>query len=257
MIHPTAIVDAKAEIGKDVQIGPYSVVNEDVKIGSGTVIGSHAVIDTHTTIGENCRISQFASIGAVPQDLKFRGEITFVEIGDNTVIREFVTVNRGTAGGGGMTRIGAGSLLMAYVHAAHDCIVGKNAILANCATLAGHVVLGDHVSVGGMTAVQQFVRIGDHAYIGGQCGVRNDIPPYVKAAGGEKMMLAGINTIGLGRWGYSEETISILKATYRKLFRSKGTVKEGIEVVRAEFSGCPEAMKMIEFIESSKLGITR
>jgi UDP-N-acetylglucosamine acyltransferase len=257
MIHATAIVNPKAEIGESVEIGPYSIIREDVKIGSGTVIGPHVVVDPHTTIGKNCHVSQFASIGAVPQDLKFKGEVTYVEIGDHSVIREFVTINRGTSGGGGMTRIGADSLLMAYVHVAHDCIVGHHAILANCATLAGHVILGDHVSVGGLTAVQQFVRIGDHAYIGGQCGIRNDIPPYVKAAGGEKMKLAGINTIGLGRWGFSEETIAILKATYRKLFRTKGTVKEGIEEVRAEYSGCSEAMKMVEFIESSKLGITR
>jgi UDP-N-acetylglucosamine acyltransferase len=257
MIHATAIVETGAEIGEMVDIGPYSIIGRDVKIGNGTKIGPHVVVEPHTTIGKDCRIFQFSSIGAVPQDLKFTGEVTFAEIGDNTVIREFVTINRGTTGGGGLTRIGPGSLLMAYVHVAHDCIVGKNAILANCATLAGHVIVGDNVFVGGLTAIQQFVRIGDYAYIGGHCGVRNDIAPYVKASGDEKIQLAGINSIRMSRDGFSEDTINIIKATYRKLFRAKGTVKEGIEEVRAEFSGCPEAMNMVEFIETSKQGIIR
>jgi UDP-N-acetylglucosamine acyltransferase len=257
MIHPTVVVDKKVEIGENVEIGPYSILRENVKIGSGTVIGPHVVVEPHTIIGKNCRLFQFSSIGAVPQDLKFKGEVTCAEIGDNTVIREFVTINRGTEGGGGVTRIGSGSLLMAYVHVAHDCIVGKNAILANCATLAGHVVVGDNVFVGGLTAIQQFVRIGDYAYIGGHCGIRNDIAPYVKASGDERILLAGINSIRLGRDGFSEETINSIKAAYRKLFRAKGTVKESLEEVRAEFNGCPEAMKMVEFIESSTLGITR
>ena len=257
MIHQTAVVDPKAEIDEGVEIGPYSIIGEYVKIGAGTIIGPHVVVEPHTTIGQQCRLFQFSSIGAVPQDLKFKNEVTKAEIGDHTVVREFVTINRGTEGGGGVTRIGPGCLLMAYVHVAHDCIVGKNAILANCATLAGHVTLGDNVFIGGLTAIQQFVRIGDYAYIGGHCGIRNDIAPYVKASGEEKIQLAGINSVRLGRDGYPEETINTIKAVYRKLFRAKGTIKEGIEDVRAQFSGSLEAMKMVEFIESSKLGITR
>ena len=257
MIHPTAVVDKNAELDSTVDVGPYSIIKEKVSIESGTIVGPHAVIDSHVTIGKNCHIFQFASVGAIPQDLKFKGEDTFVEIGDNTVVREFVTINRGTAGGGGITKIGSDSLIMAYAHVAHDCIVGHHGILANCATLAGHVTLGNHVTVGGLTAIQQFVRIGDYVYIGGHCGVRNDIPPYIKAAGEERVKLLGIDTIKLGRSGFSEETISTLKKTYRVLFRSKITLKEAIEKAKTEIEQIPEVVNMINFIESSKQGIVR
>ena len=257
MIHPSAIVDNSAQIASDVEIGPYSIIREHVSIGSGTVIGPHAVIDSFVTIGRNCRVFQFASVGAIPQDLKYSGEVTYVEIGDNTDIREFVTINRGTAGGGGITKIGSGCLLMAYSHVAHDCIIGDHVVLANAATLAGHVSLGDYAFIGGLTAIQQFVRIGAHTYIGGHCGVRNDIPPYTKAAGEEKVKLAGINTIGMGRRGFSEETIIAVKTAYRMLFRSKQTIKVAIGQIRSELPPLPEIIHLIDFIESSKIGITR
>ena len=257
MIHPTAVVDKKAELDSSVEVGPYSIIKEKVTIGPGTVIGPHAVIDSHVTIGRNCHVFQFASVGAIPQDLKFKGEETYVEIGDNTVVREFVTINRGTSGGGGLTRIGSDSLIMAYAHVAHDCIVGRNAILANCATLAGHVTLGDFVTVGGLTAIQQFVRVGDYVYIGGHCGVRNDIPPYVRATGEERVKLLGIDTIKLGRYGFAEETISKLKKAYRILFRGKKTIKNALVEVKTEVEQIPEIVNLVSFIESSKIGITR
>ena len=258
MIHQTAVVDKNAELDSTVEVGPYSVIKENVTIGSGTIIGPHAVIDSNVTIGKNCQIFQFASVGAIPQDLKFKGEETFVNIGDDTVVREFVTIHRGTQGGGGVTKIGGSSLLMAYVHVAHDCILGKNAILGNCATLAGHVVVGDFVTVEAFTAIQQFVKIGDYAFIGAQSGVRNDVTPYIRvSAGDERVRLLGINTIKLNRQGASEQTIKTLKKAYRILFRSKATIKEAVEQVKAEIDQIPEIVNMIEFITTSKNGIIR
>lgn len=257
MIHPTAVIDERAQIGENVRIGPYSIIRENVRIGENAVIGPHVVVEPYTTIGKNCTIFQFASVGGIPQDLKFQGEETFVEIGDNTVIREFVTINRGTGLGGGLTKIGNDSLLMAYSHVAHDCILGHHAIMANCATLAGHVTLGDYVTVGGLTAIQQFVRIGDFVYIGGHCGVRNDIPPYTKASGEDRVKLLGIDTIKLGRCGFSEEAIRTLKKAYRILFRSKMTIKKALEQVESEVEQIPEVVNLVNFIKASKQGITR
>ena len=258
MIHPTAVVDESARIDSSADVGAYSVIKENVTIGPGTIIGPHAVIDSHVTIGQNCRIFQFASVGAIPQDLKFAGEESYVEIGDNTVVREFVTINRGTEGGGGVTRIGEDCLLMAYVHIAHDCILGRNAILANCATLAGHVVLGDFVTIEGVSAVQQFVRVGDYAFVGAQSGVRNDVAPYIKiAAGDEKIRLLGVNTIKLSRHGASDATIAALKKAYRIIFRTKATLKDAVAQVKAEVAQVPEVVNLIRFIETAKKGIVR
>jgi len=257
MIHPTAIIDKRAQIVENVEVGPYSIIKENVRIGKNTIIGPHVVIDPNTTIGEGCRIFQFASIGGIPQDLKFEGEETFVEIGDNTVIREFVTINRATGVGGGLTKIGKDCLIMAYAHVAHDCILGDYDILANCATLAGHVILGDHVTVGGLTAVQQFVRIGDYVYIGGHSGIRNDIPPYLKTSGEDRVKLLGINTVKLARCGFPEETINTLKKAYRIIFRSKMTIKKALEQVEAEVEQIPEVVNLVNFIKSSEHGITR
>ncbi len=256
MIHPTAIIDKKAEIDRNVRVGPYSIIRQDVVIGSGTVIGPHVVIEPYVTIGSDCRIFQFASIGAIPQDLKFKGEKTFVNIDNGTVVREFVTINRGTESGGGTTQVGAKSLLMAYAHVAHDCRIGKMGILANCATLAGHVTLGDFVTLGGLAAVHQFVRIGDYAYIGGASAVVKDIPPYVIAAG-DRVKLHGLNKVGLKRHGFSDETVSSIKKAYRILFRIGLTLNEAIERVKAEVEQTPEVSGLIEFIKSSERGITR
>jgi UDP-N-acetylglucosamine acyltransferase len=256
MIHPTAIIDKKAQIDRDVEIGPYSVIRGNVTIGSGTVVGPHVVIDANVVIGSNCKIFQFASVGAVPQDLKFKGGETSVKIGDRCIIREFVTINRGTELGGGVTEVGESSLLMAYVHVAHDCKIGKMGILANCATLAGHISLGDYVSIGGLTAIHQFVKIGDYAYVGGASAVVKDIPPYVLAAG-DRAKLQGLNKVGLNRHGFSDETINTLKKAYRILFRIGLTQKEAIERINAEVAQIPEVLRFVDFIKSSDRGVTR
>ena len=256
MIHPTAIIDSKADIDSNVDVGPYSIVGANVQIGSGKVIGSHVVIQPYVEIGPDCHIFQYASIGAVPQALKFQGEETYVKIGRGTVIREFVTVNRGTGFGGEITEVGEENLLMAYVHIAHDCKTGRKVILANNATLAGHIVIEDYVTVGGLVAIHQFVRIGNYAYIGGKSAVVKDIPPYVIAAG-DRAKLHGLNSVGLKRHEFSQETLSSLKKAYRIIFRIGLTLNEAIERVKAEVEQVPEVDDMIRFIKSSERGITR
>lgn len=256
MIHPTAIIDSKADIDSNVEVGPYSIIGANVQIGSGTVIGPHVVIQPHVEIGSDCHIFQYASIGAIPQALKFQGEETYVKIGRGTVIREFVTVNRGTGFGGEITEVGEENLLMAYVHIAHDCKTGRKVILANNATLAGHIVIEDYVTVGGLVAIHQFVRIGNYAYIGGKSAVVKDIPPYVIAAG-DRAKLHGLNNVGLKRHGFSQETLSSLKKAYRIIFRIGLTLNEAIERVKAEVEQVPEVNDLIRFIKSSERGITR
>jgi UDP-N-acetylglucosamine acyltransferase len=256
MIHPTAIVDSKADIEENVNIGAYSMVGANVRIGSGTVIGPHVVIQSFVDIGPDCQIFQYASIGAVPQALKFEGEETHVKIGRGTVVREFVTINRGTGFGGGITEVGEKNFLMAYVHIAHDCKTGQNVILANNATLAGHIVIEDFVTVGGLVAIHQFVRIGKYAYIGGKSAVVKDIPPYVIAAG-DRAKLHGLNSVGLKRQSFTQETVSKLKKAYRIIFRFGLTLNEAIERVRAEVDQIPEVVEFIQFIKSSQRGITR
>ena len=256
MIHPTAIVDSKAEIDADVQIGPYSIINDNVSIGSGTVIGPHVIVDRYVSIGPDCLIYQYASVGTPPQAVKFKGEKTFVKIGRGTVVREFATINRGTEFGTGVTEIGEENLLMAYCHVAHDCLTGRKVILANSATLAGHITIGDYVTVGGLVAIHQFVRIGDYAYVGGKTGVPKDIPPYVIAAG-ERAKLHGLNQVGLRRYGFPEATVKELKKVYRIFFRIGITLNEAIERALAEVDHLPEVINFINFIKSSQRGITR
>lgn len=255
-IHPSAIVHPKAELAAGVEIGPFSVIGEHVKIGRDTRVGPHVVIDGWTEIGAACALFPFASIGSIPQDLKFRGEPSRVRIGDHNVIRESVTVNRGTEGGGGETVIGNHNLLMAYAHVAHDCRLGDHVILANAATLAGHISVGDHAVVGGLTGVHQFVRIGAHSMIGGASAVPQDIPPFTSAAG-NRAKLYGLNLIGLKRRGFSEERIAQLKQAYRIIFRSKLTLKEALQQARDELSASEDARLLIEFVESSERGVTR
>ena len=256
MIHPSAIIHPKAEIDSEVEIGPYTIIAENVTIGSGTVIGSHVVVDPYVSIGPDCHIFQYASVGAQPQAIKFKGEITYVKIGRGTVVREFATINRGTAFGTGVTEIGAENLLMAYCHVAHDCKTGRRVILANNATLAGHIVIGDYVTVGGLVAIHQFVRIGEYAYVGGKSAVPKDIPPYVIAAG-DRAKLYGLNRVGLKRYGFSESTVKALKKVYRIFFRIGITLNEAIERVQAEVDHLPEVNNFINFIKSSQRGITR
>ena len=256
MIHPTAIVDSKAEISSDVEIGPYTIIGENVSIGSGTVIGSHVVIEPYVNIGPDCKIFQFAAIGAPPQSLKYKGERTYIKIGRATIIREFVTIHRGTDFGGGITQIGDECFLMAYTHIAHDCLIGRQVVMSNNATLGGHIVIGDHATVGGLTAIHQFVNVGDYAFIGGKSAVVKDIPPFVIAAG-DRAKLHGLNTVGLKRQGFSRKTLSELKKVYRIVFRIGITLNEAIERVNAEVEQIPEVIKFVEFIKSSERGITR
>ena len=256
MIHPTAIIDPNAEIDSNVDIGPYSIVNANVSIGSGTFIGPHVTIDPYVDIGPNCQIFQYASIGAAPQAIKFKGEITYLKIGRNTVIREFATLNRGTEFGGGVTEVGEDNFLMAYTHVAHDCITGKGVILANNATLAGHITIGDYVIVGGLVVIHQFVRIGEYAYIGGKSAVVKDIPPYVMAAG-DRATLHGLNKVGLKRHGFSNNTLSQLKKAYRIIFRIGLTVNESVDRVLAEVDNITEVLALANFIKSTERGITR
>ena len=256
MIHPTAIVDPKAELDANVEIGPYSIVAGNVSIGSGTVISPHAMIEPYTSIGPDCVIYQYASVGAAPQAIKFKGEITYLKIGRGTTVREFVTINRGTEFGGGVTEVGENNLLMAYSHVAHDCKTGRDVILANNATLAGHIIIGDYVTVGGLTAIHQFVKIGDYAYIGGKSAVAKDIPPYVIASG-DRASLHGLNKIGLKRHGIGDNNLRALKKAYRIIFRIGITTKEALQRVQAEVEQIPEVVNLIEFIKSSERGITR
>lgn len=256
MIHETAIVHPKAEVGENVEIGAYSIVRENVTIGSRTKIGPHVVIDPYVDIGSDCRIFQFAAIGAEPQDLKFSGEKTFVKIGSGNVIREFVTIHRGTADGSSVTEIGEDNLIMAYSHIAHDCKLGRRIVLSNNATLGGHITIGDYSVIGGLVAIHQFVRVGNFAFIGGKSAVVKDIPPYMIAAG-DRAKLHGLNVVGLKRQGFSNNTLAMLKKAYRLVFRIGLTLNEAIERVAAEVEQVPEVVHLIEFIKSSERGITR
>jgi UDP-N-acetylglucosamine acyltransferase len=253
-IHPTAIVSPGAKLAKDVAVGPYTIIGEHVTVGEGTTIGSHNVIDGWTTIGAHCRIFHSACIGVEPQDLKYRGEQSYVEIGEHNTIREFVTIHRGTDLGD-VTRIGSHNLLMAYVHIAHNCIVGSHTILANVVNLAGHVVVEDHASIGGVTPVHQFARVGTHAFIGGGSRVAQDVPPYLLAAG-NPLRVAGINQVGLERRGFPEETRSILRRAYKILYRSGKNVTQAIEAIKSELPDIPEVRHLVRFIETSERGIT-
>ncbi len=256
MIHKTAIIDAKAELDSEVEVGPYCIIGSHVKIGKGTRLSPHVVIDGWTQIGEGCHIFQFASIGAIPQDLKYKGEESWVILGNNNVIREFVTINRGTAQSGGRTVIGDHNLLMAYCHVAHDCKIGNHVILANAATLAGHIEIEDYAIVGGLVAVHQFVRLGCHSIIGGFSGANKDIPPYM-IANGQRVKLYGLNTVGLKRHDFSHEAVSNLKKAYRIIFRSSLTAKKALDQLQAEIKNSPEVDHLINFIKNSKRGIAR
>lgn len=256
MIHPSAIIDPKAELDDNVTVGAYSIIREKVRIGAGTEIGPHVVIEPYVTIGPDCRIFQYAAIGAVPQSLKFSGEESHVTIGRGTIIREFVTIHRGTQFGSGLTQIGEECFLMNYTHIAHDCSIGNHVVFANNATLAGHITIGHHATVGGLAAIHQFVRVGDYAFVGGKAAVVKDIPPFVISSG-DRAKLHGLNSVGLKRHGFSPETINLLKKTYRIIFRIGLTVREAVERVKAEVEQVPEVVAFIEFIESSARGVTR
>ncbi len=257
MIHPTALVDPKAEIGGGVEIGPYSIVEQGVFIGEGTWIGPHVIIREGTTIGKRCRIFQFSSIGEAPQAVAYRGERTSLILGNDNIIRESVTLHRGTVRGGGQTVIGDRNFFMAYSHVAHDCRIGHQVVLANGATLAGHIVIEDYAVIGGLAAVHQFCRVGAHAFVSGLTGVVLDILPYMLAAG-SRAKLFGLNTVGLKRQNFSEETIRALKTVYRIIFRSGLTLeKASHKLEESEISRIPEVQHLLHFIRQTKRGICR
>jgi UDP-N-acetylglucosamine acyltransferase len=257
MIHEKAVVHPNASIAEGVEIGPFSVIGENVTIGKGTWIGPHVVITGWTTIGKNCKIYQFVSIGEPPQDLKFKGEESHVIIGDNNVIREFVTINRATTHGGEKTVLGDGNFLMAYAHVAHDCLIGNQVIMSNAATLAGHIEIEDGAIIGGLSAVHQFVRIGAYSFISGLSGVPQDIPPYILVAGG-RCKPYGLNIVGLKRHGFSEKTIGGLKKAYKIIFRSGLILEKAIQAIEEdEISSIPEVLHLVQFIQGSKRGICR
>ncbi len=255
-IHPTAVVHPGVELGPDVEIGPYTIIEDRVMIGANSRIGPHVVIKPFTSVGENCRIYQFASVGEEPQDLKYKGEETHLVIGDNNVIREYVTLNRGTAGGGGVTRLGDNNVILSYAHVAHDCIIGNNVIMSNCATLAGHIVIEDFAVVGGLAALHQFVRVGTHAFIGGKSAISKDVPPYVLAAG-DRARLYGLNLVGLRRRGFSPSAVAALKQTYRHFFRSGYTFQQALKSAPDSLPDTEEVRRFIEFVKGSGRGITR
>lgn len=258
MIHPTAIIHDGAEIAADAEIGPFVVIGPRVRIGSGTKVGPHTVIDGSTEIGRNNVIFHMASVGAVPQDLKYKGEDTKLVIGDGNTIREFATIHLGTVTGGSITSIGNGNLFMAYSHVAHDCIVGNSVIMANAATLAGHITVEDFANIGGLVAIHQFTRIGAYSMIGGGTLVGRDVPPFTIAATGGKRdaELRGVNLIGMKRRGITDEGISSVKKAYM-IYTSDLKVPEALEKIRADVPRTDEVSRFLSFIESSERGTLR
>ncbi len=255
-ISPTAIISPDAQLEEGVEIGHYSIIGDDVKIGKNTIVGPHTMIDNYTHIGEDCRIFQFCSIGAPPQDLKFGGEKTRVVIGNANTIREFVTIHRATSADIGVTTIGNNNLLMAYVHVAHNCKLGDNIIMSNAATLAGHVHVEDYAIISGLTGIHQFCRIGGHCMIGGASAVGKDVPPYTIAQG-NRAKLFGLNLIGLKRRNFPEETIKAITDAYRIVFRSSLLLEKAIKKVETEVEDLPEVRNFIKFIKESERGICR
>jgi len=255
MKQPLAYVHPEAQVADNVVIEPFVSIDKDVVIGEGTRIGSNATIFPGTRIGKNCRIFPGAVIGAIPQDLKFRGEYSTVEIGDGTTIREFVTVNRGTAARG-KTTVGNGCLIMAYVHIAHDCAVGNNVILVNNTQLAGEVIVDDYAIISGMTAIHQFCHIGSHVMISGGSLVRKDVPPFIKA-GREPLSYVGINSIGLRRRNYNNDKIREIQDIYRYIYQKGLNTAQAVEIIEAEMPATPERDEILLFVKDSKRGIIR
>lgn len=253
-IHETAIVDPTAQLDDDVEIGPYAIIGPSVRVGAGTRIMSHAVIVRDATIGERCEIHYGAVVGGDPQDKKYQGEHTVCSIGNDTVIREYVTISRGTRALG-RTQVGDGCLLMAYVHVAHDCQVGDGVILSNAVNLAGHATVDEMAIIGGMVGVLQFVRVGAHAFVGSNTRVQKDVPPYVKAAG-NPIQLFGLNTVGLDRRGFPENVKTELRRAYRLFFQSKLNISQALERARDDLHPYPEIVRFLTFISESERGIT-
>ncbi|MBS0582344.1 MAG: acyl-ACP--UDP-N-acetylglucosamine O-acyltransferase [Proteobacteria bacterium] len=256
MIHATAQIDPGAKLGANVGVGAYSVIGPDVEIGDGTQIAAHAVVQGPTRIGRNNRIASFAAVGGDPQDKKYHGERSALVIGDDNLIREFVTINRGTGDGGGVTRIGDGNWIMAYVHIAHDCIVGNHTVFSNNATLAGHVEVGDFAILSGFSGVHQFCRVGAHAFVGMNCMVNGDVPPFVMMAA-DYGRPRGINAEGLKRRGFSAERIAAIKRAYRALYVAKSPLEEARAALAATAESEPDVRTMLDFIERGTRPLAR
>ncbi|MEW5993768.1 MAG: acyl-ACP--UDP-N-acetylglucosamine O-acyltransferase [Candidatus Zixiibacteriota bacterium] len=255
LVHPTAIVSSKAELADDVTVGPYSIIEANVRIGSGARIASHALIASGATLGAKVQVHHGAVIGTIPQDLKFEGEETQAVIGDETVVREYATINRGTRAYG-TTTVGRKSLLMAYSHVAHDCILGDHVIMANSVNLAGHVEVGDYTIIGGLVPVHQFVKIGVHAMIGGGFRVQQDVCPYALVAG-YPLKVAGLNAVGLRRRGFKKEVLRELERAFKLLFFSGLNTSQAVERIEREVESIPEITVILEFIRNSERGIVK
>jgi UDP-N-acetylglucosamine acyltransferase len=256
-IHPTALVEAGAIVPESAKVGPYCTVGADVVLGEGCELVSHVVLDGRTTLGAGARVYSFAAVGVAPQDLKYAGEPTQVEIGEKTVIREYVTISRGTAGGGGVTRVGANCLIMAYTHIGHDSSIGNHCILANGATLAGHVIVEDYASVGALCPVHQYCRIGRHAYVGGGTTITQDVLPYSLTSAKRETHAYGLNRIGLERRGFTREQLRALQHAYRMLLASKRNTTQALEVMRAEANASEDVQYLCRFIETSERGVLK
>ncbi|MFO0773119.1 MAG: acyl-ACP--UDP-N-acetylglucosamine O-acyltransferase [Nitrospiraceae bacterium] len=256
-IHPTAIVHPKAQLASDVTVGAYCVIGEHVTIGKGTRLLSHVVVDGWTEIGERNELHPFASIGGAPQHLGYKGEPTKVVIGDDNILREYVTVNRATVSGGGVTSLGNHNFLMSYVHLAHDCRLGNHLIVANSANFAGHITVGDHAIIGGLTGVHQFVRIGGYSMVGGCCALSQDVPPFTRAAGGYRARLYGLNSVGLKRHQFSVERIAALRKAFDLIFREGHRIAEAAKLARERFVGNADVQTMVDFLSGTKRGISR
>ncbi|GHB06632.1 acyl-ACP--UDP-N-acetylglucosamine O-acyltransferase [Modicisalibacter luteus] len=256
MIHPTAIVDSSARLADDVEVGPFSVIGPDVEIGAGSVLGPHVVVKGPTRLGERNRVFQFASVGEDCQDKKYAGEPTRLEVGDDNVIREGVTLHRGTVQDRGVTSIGSRNLFMAYAHVGHDCVIGNDCILANQATLGGHVTLGDHVILGGLSALHQFCHVGAHAMCGGGSIVTKDIPAYLMV-NGNPAQAHGLNLVGLKRRGFSREALKALSEAYKVVYRQGQTLDQALQTLMSRYADIPEVEVFIDSLKHSTRGITR
>ena len=255
-IHPTAIVHPKATLAEGVLVGPYAIIQVRVTIGPGTQIGAHCVIEGRTTIGADCQVFTGAVIGSIPQDLKYQGEESLLVLGDRNKIREYVTINPGTAGGGGITRIGSDCLLMAYAHVAHDCAIGDHVVIANSAALAGHIVVEDRAIIGGLVGIHQFVRVGTLAMIGGCSRVPQDIPPYSTCVG-YPAVVYGLNSEGLKRAGVSEDAKTRLHHAFKVLFHSQLSMSHALKQLNGRADSCPEVEHLLAFMKESKRGVAR
>ncbi|MCB1477846.1 MAG: acyl-ACP--UDP-N-acetylglucosamine O-acyltransferase [Tepidamorphaceae bacterium] len=249
IIHKTACVDSSAKIGDGVEIGPFCVVGPDVSLGDNVKLHSHVVIECNTSLGKNCQVYPFAAIGGAPQHLGYKGDPTRLEIGENTIIRESVTMSRGMPNAGGLTRVGSNGYFMAYSHVAHDCVIGNNVIFANSATLGGHCHVGDGVIISGLAAVHQFCRIGTGAFIGGVTGVANDVIPFGSVLG-DRAELGGLNIVGLKRRGYDRKTIHEVRNAYKMIFSGSGTLQDRAQAAEAEYADNPLVMLIVDFLKS-------